>query len=637
MFKIQSVQIFSWVVVFSILIFLGSTSVLAEENLIGNGNFTQPLSNAKPDGSGRLDTGDSWTVFLNNGEGSAEAVIKDEQLRMDVTDNGPNQWSVQLLQAPIKIERSGIYRVTFDAKSDNGEPFIVKLGGTAARGWTGYVQEQFNLTDQWSSYELTFTMHKDTDENARFEFWFLGNDTYHVDNVQWVKTGEKAMAEEGSYTEKDENLLEDWKLVWEDNFNKIDPDKWTFEIGSPDWNGDGKPDRWGNNELQYYTADNASIKDGKLVITAKEEQVNDMNTTFDYTSSRMITKDKFEVQYGRMEIRAKMPIGQGIWPAIWMLGNDIDTNPWPACGEIDIMEYLGHQPATVHGTVHGPVSGGAGVGSGYTLKEGTFHEDFHTFAIEWDPDEIEFYVDDTLYHVANKYEIGENDWVFDHPHFFILNLAVGGNWPGYPDETTEFPQTMEVDYIKVYEDINPENIDGDEVWDSEYEKEYAADKEDDSVVKYTETEVVNGSFNNEIVNEMEASPDNWYTWAGQGGAASGSVVDGEYKMNINSLGNQTWAIQLAQFVKLSAGDYKLTFEARADKTRDIIALVQHDGGSWTVYGEKTVSLTDTMKKFVVDVSLDSEDTPKLSFNFGNTPQAAATTVYIDNVKIVPVD
>lgn len=251
-----------------------------------------------------------------------------------------------------------------------------------------------------------------------------------------------------------ENRLEDWHLVWEDNFNEIDPETWSFEIGSPDWNGDGKPDRWGNNELQYYLADNASIEDGKLVITAKEEQVNDMNTTFEYTSSRMITKDKYEVQYGRMEIRAKLPIGQGIWPAIWMLGNDIDTNPWPACGEIDIMEYLGHQPSTVHGTVHGPISGGPGVGSSYTLEEGTFHDDFHVFAMEWNSDEIKFYVDDTLYHVANKNEIGENDWVFDHPHYFILNLAVGGDWPGYPDETTKFPQTMKVDYIKVYKDTN---------------------------------------------------------------------------------------------------------------------------------------------------------------------------------------
>ncbi|MFP4017268.1 MAG: family 16 glycosylhydrolase, partial [Halanaerobiales bacterium] len=566
--------------------------------------------------------------------GAAESEVEEGVLKVDVSNNGPNQWSVQLLQSPVEIERGGKYKITFDARVDNAQSLVVKVGGTASRSWTAYLQEEKALSDDWQNYEIEFTMYQETDSDARFEFWLLNNGTYYLDNVSLVKTGQEVLHEEGTLTEEHENATEEWTLVWEENFDEINRDIWTFEIGSPDWDGDGKPDRWGNNELQYYQEDNAEVRDGKLIITAREETVEDMNTTFDYTSSRMITKDKYEVQYGRMEIRAKLPIGQGIWPAIWMLGNDIDTNPWPDCGEIDIMEYLGHQPSTVHGTVHGPISAGPGVGSSYTLEEGTFNEDFHVFAIEWDEDEVEFYVDDVLYHVANKYEIGEADWVFDHPHFFILNVAVGGNWPGNPDETTVFPQSMEVDYIRVYEDTNPAAITDLEVWDSEYEEKVA---EGEETIDYSEAEIVNGAFENELVNDQEESPDNWYIWAGEGGIADGSVVDGELKMDISAVGNQSWAIQLAQFVKLPAGKYRVTFKARADEPRDIIAMVQHEGGSWTVYGEKNVMLSTTMQEFTVDVTVTEDDIPKFSFNFGNTPEAIATTVYIDDVVIKSLD
>jgi len=603
-------------------------------NLLGNEGFTTELSKNQPDESGYLDSENSWSLFLNHGEGLAEAKISNEILKVIVTDHGPNQWSVQLLQSPVTIERGGKYKITFDAKAEGMQSLMIKVGGIASRGWTAYSQKQFDLSPQWRSYEMDFTMYQGTDENARFEFWFLNNGVYYIDNVKLVKIGEEFLPEEGWLTEEDEDKVENWVLVWEENFDSINPDIWTFEIGSPDWDGDGVPDRWGNNELQYYTDRNAYIKDGKLVITAKEETVYDMNTRFDYTSSRMITKGKYEVQYGRMEIRAKLPIGQGIWPAIWMLGNDIDFNTWPACGEIDIMEYLGHQPNIVYGTVHGPISGGPGVGSYYTLEEGTFHDDFHVFAMEWDDDEIELYVDDDLYLVVNKYEMGEADWVFDHPFFFILNVAVGGNWPGYPDETTVFPQIMEVDYIRVYEDTDSRTISGLEVWDCEYEKMI---KEKRGSITYTEGEVVNGNFERDIVNKQEEFPDDWYIWVGEGGKASGKVVNGEFRMDVEELGNQTWSIQLAQFIKLVAGDYVLSFKARADVPRDILVLVQHEGGSWTVYGEKYAELTEEMQEFTVNVSLPEDDIPKLSFNFGKTPKGVPTTVYIDDVYIRPAD
>ncbi|ACL69179.1 glycoside hydrolase family 16 [Halothermothrix orenii H 168] len=243
-----------------------------------------------------------------------------------------------------------------------------------------------------------------------------------------------------------------WTLVWSEEFDQdeIDLSTWNFEIGNG--HAEGIPG-WGNNELEYYTAgDNAEIIDGKLVITARKENRRDEYGTYNYTSSRMTTEGKYEVEYGKIEVRAKLPEGQGIWPAIWMLGNDIGEVGWPACGEIDIMELLGHQPSIVYGTVHMP---GTSKGSSYSLSSGKFSDAFHVFAIEWDKDKIEWYVDGQLYHVFNKNEIPDSSWVFDHPFFLILNIAVGGNWPGYPDETTIFPQTMEVDYIRVYENIKP--------------------------------------------------------------------------------------------------------------------------------------------------------------------------------------
>ena len=236
--------------------------------------------------------------------------------------------------------------------------------------------------------------------------------------------------------------LEGWDLTWGDEFDgaAIDPENWVFDIG-----GDG----WGNSEWQYYTdqTSNARLEDGFLVIEAKEESF----SSRDYTSARLKTQALHAWTYGRFEARIQIPYGQGIWPAFWMLGEDIPQVGWPQSGEIDIMENIGREPATVHGTVHGPgYSGADGVGSGFNLTSGQFSEDFHVYAIEWEPEEIRWYVDDTLYHALTPDDV-PGEWVYDHPFFIILNVAVGGAWPGYPDETTEFPQQMLVDYVRVYQ------------------------------------------------------------------------------------------------------------------------------------------------------------------------------------------
>jgi beta-glucanase (GH16 family) len=243
-----------------------------------------------------------------------------------------------------------------------------------------------------------------------------------------------------------------WKLVWQDEFNgaegsAIDSTKWTAEVG-----GHG----WGNNELQFYTKriDNAFLSKGLLTIKALKEQFGEGDKAREYTSARLITKNKFSVTYGRVEAKIKLPYGQGIWPAFWMLGDDIDKVGWPRSGEIDIMEHIGREPSTAYGTLHGPgYSGAKGPSASYKLPAGAkFADDFHTFAIEWEPDVIRFYCDDVLYSTRTPRDLPEGTkWVFDHPFFILLNVAVGGNWPGNPDSTTTFPQTMQVDYVKVYQ------------------------------------------------------------------------------------------------------------------------------------------------------------------------------------------
>jgi beta-glucanase (GH16 family) len=243
-----------------------------------------------------------------------------------------------------------------------------------------------------------------------------------------------------------------WMLAWSDEFNTadgtpVDSQKWTAETG-----GNG----WGNNELEYYTTStrNARQEHGSLVIEAiREPYTGSDGVKRDYTSARLKTQGKFSQVYERFEARIKMPRGKGIWPAFWLLGDNIGSAGWPGCGEIDIVENLGTEPSIAHGTIHGPgYSGGHGIGSPFTLPNGQrFSDDFHLFAVEWEPQEIRFYVDDHLYATRRPADLpAGTKWVYDHRFFIILNLAVGGNWPGNPDDITEFPQKLLVDYVRVY-------------------------------------------------------------------------------------------------------------------------------------------------------------------------------------------
>jgi chitodextrinase len=243
-----------------------------------------------------------------------------------------------------------------------------------------------------------------------------------------------------------------WTQTWSDEFDQgsLDTSVWMDHIGNGhDYGGEG----WWNNELQYYSTDNRWIENDRLVIEAREETVSDEYGTYDYTSSKLLTKGNLTKQYGRIDIRAKLPQGQGMWPALWLL---TDQAGWPDGGEIDIMELIGDDPDLVWGTAHGPGwLGQNGIHGNYTLDSGVFADDFHVFSLVWDPDQLKWFVDGEQFHSVTKSEVQDagGTWPFDqYEYYLIMNVAVGGEWPGAPDETTQFPQRMEVDYVRFYDE-----------------------------------------------------------------------------------------------------------------------------------------------------------------------------------------
>jgi beta-glucanase (GH16 family) len=246
-----------------------------------------------------------------------------------------------------------------------------------------------------------------------------------------------------------------WQLVWNDEFDEttIDLSKWEYEV-----NARGG----GNNELQYYTdrPENSYLEDGRLVIRALQEHFTGPEGTREYTSARLRTKNKGDWKYGRFEIKAQLPCGKGLWPAIWMLPTDYIYGAGTASGEIDIMELLGQEPNKVYGTLHYGAAepNNVSTGDSYTLPTGNFSDDFHVFALEWEPTEIRWYVDDILYQIQTRWYTANAPYPapFDQRFYLLLNVAVGGSWPGSPDATTVFPQTMTVEYVRVFNDVGAE-------------------------------------------------------------------------------------------------------------------------------------------------------------------------------------
>lgn len=237
-----------------------------------------------------------------------------------------------------------------------------------------------------------------------------------------------------------------YTLVWKDEFDgaALNLNDWNQETGNGS-NG------WGNNELEYYTnsTKNTFVSNGNLIIEARKEPI----SGFNYSSGRITTQNKKTFTFGRIDIRAKLPVGKGIWPALWMLGSNISTAGWPACGEIDIMELIGTYPGRTHGTMHWkPVNGtNTSKGAAYNLPAGNFSQQFHVFSIIWTQDTIKWLVDDHVFLTTTKADVGAASYPSNAPQFFIFNVAVGGNWPGPPDEGTTFPQRMFVDYVRVFQ------------------------------------------------------------------------------------------------------------------------------------------------------------------------------------------
>lgn len=427
-------------------------------------------------------------------------------------------------------------------------------------------------------------------------------------------------------------------LVWSDEFDAqtLDVNNWT-----PIINGNGG----GNNELQYYTdnAANVSTANGNLQITARQENYMGAN----YTSGRIHTRYKVGFKYGRIEARIKMPYGRGIWPAFWMLPTE---GNWPIYGEIDIMELLGHQPNKTYATIHGSDTNNQHVQSGvnYTLPTGSFADNYHLYALEWNANSLSFYVDEMLIGTKNKTDLPTWQWNFDKEFYLLLNVAVGGNWPGSPDATTVFPQTMLVDYVRVYQQLPDMAITGqDRLEPYQQNKTYSFPFIAGANYTWsvpTGATIVNGQNSNQIsVNwGNEASSGNitlhivdacssadvikpvvisrnlwdnagfeanlWHWNYRNGGTAASTVAISNNApeglqaacVTVTALGSNIWDVQLSRpIVPLVAGQsYTLTFAAKADTPgKTIQAAFIHPSTYVSYGGYPSFTLTDTWQTY----------------------------------------
>ncbi len=394
---------------------------------------------------------DNNVKFINNSEG--EYYSLDWDFANGETVNTTDKSKTYSIYYP----ESGEYNVSLTALNYTGEiksvsktvsiskdDFILSFTAEIDASNPNYVNLTNTSVGSYDSFTWFFRNDSiENEPNATAYFPFAGSQDIEL---RVIKEGKSFSSfQKVNIIRDDPDYDSKLKLVWSDEFNgtSVNTNDWTFETGASGW---------GNNELQNYTdGDNVSFSDGKLIITAKK--VDENQVAGSYTSTRIITKGKKEFTYGKMEIRAKLPSGKGIWPAIWMLGGDISTIGWPACGEIDIMEYVGYQPNTVHATVHTNAgSGGNGDGNSKTLE--TAEEEFHIYGLLWTEKEMVFYTDDpeNVTHTYNPTDKNDNNWPFYKPQFFILNIAVGGNWGGVQGiDNSIFPQTMEIDYVRVYQ------------------------------------------------------------------------------------------------------------------------------------------------------------------------------------------
>ncbi len=432
-------------------------------------------------------------------------------------------------------------------------------------------------------------------------------------------TGEDTDAD----VDSDQNT-EAYHLIWNDEFDgeALNTAIWNYEIHEPGWV---------NNELQEYTnsTDNIFLRDGKLVI--KAIKTTDESGDDYYTSGKVTTQNKQNFTYGKVVVSAKVSEGQGLWPAIWMMPADESFyGQWPKCGEIDIMEVLGHQPNVAYGTIHYGEPHEEQQGT-YILESGSFADSFHEFSVEWEPGEMRFYVDGILYHTVNDWftaKAGEDEVAypapFDQPFYVQLNQAVGGNWPGNPDETTDFDNAeFEIDYVRVYQL---------ETYDTDVTKPVAEMRDPDSTGNY----VNNASF----TDAEDLSDDaNWKFLLAEGGVGNASIADAKMTITSTAAGTQDYSVQLVQagLPMQQGGQYKLTFDAYASEARDIKVAVTGPDKSWIRYLTDTRLTLDTRTEsysFEFTVTTASDANGRLEFNLGN--QGSVADVVLTNVRLEKV-
>ncbi len=414
--------------------------------------------------------------------------------------------------------------------------------------------------------------------------------------------------------------IDGYSLLYFDEFEggKLDKDKWNYEPHEPGWT---------NNELQEYTTSTKNVftRDGKLVIKAIESEQDGEKY---YTSGKVTMQNKCDFTYGKVVVSAKVPEGQGLWPAIWMMPKDESFyGQWPKCGEIDIMEVLGNDVTTAYGTLHygEPHAEQQGV---YELTGETFADSFHEFSVEWEPGEFRYYIDGDHYLTVNDWFTavdGEDEKPypapFNQPFFVQMNLAVGGTWPGNPDETTNFDNAeFEIDYVRIYQKSEYDmNV-------TKPEKSYREPLEDGNYI-----------FNGDFAEKESLSDDvNWKFLLFNGGEGSAEIKDGTMIIYTRNEGTVDYSVQLVQpeLPMIKGEKYKVTFDAKADADRDIVVCVSAPTAGWIRYLNDTkLPITTEWETYTFEFDMNSKDDPngRLEFNLGH--RGSDATVYIQNVRV----
>ena len=441
-----------------------------------------------------------------------------------------------------------------------------------------------------------------------------------------AETTQEETTEAATEAEADSDIpeIEGYNLLWNDEFNgdALDETIWNYEPHEPGWT---------NEELQEYTTstDNVFVRDGNLVIKAIKSEKDGKDY---YTSSKVTAQNKKDFTYGKVVARAKAPEGKGLWPAIWMMPQDESYyGQWPKCGEIDIMEVLGSDVKTAYGTLHYGEPHGEQQGT-VVLDNGSFADDFHEYSVEWEPGEIRWYIDDELYLTVNDWFTavqGEDEKPypapFDQPFFVQMNLAVGGTWPGDPDENTDFDNAeFEIDYVRVYQ--KPEydtNV-------KKPEKKFREPLEDGNFV-------YNGDFSEA---EDLTDDENWKFLLFEGGEGAAEIRDNMIVISSEAEGTEDYSVQLVQpqMPIIKGKKYRVTFDAWADEERDMIVCVSAPNAGWIRYLEDTTLTLSTEKTtYTYDFEMTEKDDPlgRLEFNMGH--KGSTATIYITNVRLEEIE